>query len=162
MPPDMTMFGIVQDPTMKSARRIMREIMNLFDTELTDEIYVIYTSFFGKTKNQPVTLRLLPLELADTPETPASNYSDALEHFPDARTVFDQIVPQYVLGLMFDVMVQAYAGEHFARMNAMRSSTENANDMLKSLEIQYNMARQSAITNEIAEITGANEVLKER
>jgi F-type H+-transporting ATPase subunit gamma len=59
-------------------------------------------------------------------------------------------------------MVQAYASEHFARMNAMRVATDNASDMLHDLRIQYNLARQSAITNAIAEMTGAAEALREK
>jgi F-type H+-transporting ATPase subunit gamma len=75
--------------------------------------------------------------------------------------LFDLLVPQYILGILFGVMVQAYASEHFARMNAMHNATTNAQDMLKSLRVNYNKARQQAITNEIAEITGAAEILRQ-
>jgi F-type H+-transporting ATPase subunit gamma len=159
--PDITMLGIVQDPTMKAARRISRDIMNLYDEELTDEIHVIYTSFYGATKNKPVKFRLLPVILHDYDDVAAGrNKSDEILYHPSQQAVFDELVPQYILGLMFGVMVQAYAGEHYSRMNAMHSSTQNANDMLKTLTTQYNMARQSAITNELSEITGAAEIMR--
>ena len=80
-------------------------------------------------------------------------------YHPTAQEVFDLLIPQYILGILFEVMVQAYASEHYARMNAMHSATTNAQEMLKGLQTQYNMARQAAITNEIAEITGAAEIL---
>jgi F-type H+-transporting ATPase subunit gamma len=80
---------------------------------------------------------------------------------PSAQVVFDLMVPQFIVGLLFGIMVQAYASEHFARMTAMRSATTNAKDMIDKLNTQYNLARQSAITNELAEIADAAEILKE-
>jgi F-type H+-transporting ATPase subunit gamma len=158
--PDITMLGIVQDPTMKSARRLAREVINLYDKNLTDEVHVVYTSFYGATKNKPVTFRLLPVILHDYSDVSVSREEKEVIYHPSQQAVFDELVPQYILGLLFGVMVQAYAGEHYSRMNAMHSSTENANDMLKSLTTQYNLARQSAITNELSEITGAAEILR--
>ncbi|MDR0916735.1 MAG: ATP synthase F1 subunit gamma [Oscillospiraceae bacterium] len=153
--PDIAMYGIVQDPTMKSARSVARDLMRLFDEGLTDEINIIYTSFYGETKGYPVTTRLLPIVVGDYNDADIGHYGSEIEYMPDRRAVFDRIVPQYIIGLLFGLMVQAYAGEHYARMNAMHSSTQNAGDMLKALKSQYNLARQSAITNEIAEISGA-------
>jgi F-type H+-transporting ATPase subunit gamma len=158
--PDITMLGIVQDPTMKTARRLAREVMHLIDDGLTDEIHVVYTSFYGETKGKPVEFRLLPIVLHDYEDVTDAERLSEMMYLTTPQAMFDQLVPQYVLGLLFGVMVQAYAGEHYARMNAMHSSTDNARDMLKSLTTQYNLARQSAITNEIAEITGAAEILK--
>jgi F-type H+-transporting ATPase subunit gamma len=158
--PDITMLGIVQDPTMKSARRLARELINLYDKNLTDEIHVIYTSFYGATKNKPVEFRLLPIMLHDYEDVSVTQEEHEIIYHPSQQAVFDELVPQYILGLMFGVMVQAYAGEHYSRMNAMHSSTDNANDMLKTLTTQYNLARQSAITNELSEITGAAEILR--
>jgi F-type H+-transporting ATPase subunit gamma len=159
--PDIAMLGIVQDPTLKTARRLSREIMGLLDEELTDEVHVVYTSFYGATKNKPVVSRILPLVLNDYADvTDFERLGGEMMTLTTPQKMFDALVPQYVLGLIFGVMVQAYAGEHFARMNAMHSSTQNAQDMLKTLQTQYNLARQSAITNEIAEITGAAEILK--
>jgi F-type H+-transporting ATPase subunit gamma len=158
--PDITMLGIVQDPTMKSARRLAREVIGLFDGGLTDEIHIIYTSFYGDTKNRPIEFRLLPVVLHDYDDVRDAETLGEMMYLTSPQEMFNTLVPQYIIGLLFGVMVQAYAGEHYARMNAMHNSTTNAQDMLKSLTTQYNMARQSAITNEIAEITGAAEILK--
>ncbi|MDR3311402.1 MAG: ATP synthase F1 subunit gamma [Oscillospiraceae bacterium] len=168
--PDITMLGIVQDPTMKSARRVTHDLMQLYENNLTDEIVIVHTAFYGATKGRPVQLRLLPIRLEDYDEESElgdSRYYEPggvseMEYLPDRKSVFDRLVPQFLIGLVFGVMVQAYAGEHYARMNAMHASTDNAGDMLKGLQLQYNLARQSAITNEIAEITGAAEILQSK
>ena len=107
-----------------------------------------------------ITRRLLPVLDDDYAEIePMEEIWEILYH-PSEQEVFDLLVPQYVLGIVFGVLVQSYASEHYARMNAMHGATTNATEMLKSLKTQYNMARQAAITNEIAEITGAVEILK--
>ena len=77
------------------------------------------------------------------------------------KEVFDRMVPQYIVGLMYGCLVQAYASEHSARMTAMENATENADEMLGKLSMEYNRARQSNITNEISEIIGAMEALSD-
>ncbi|MDR2421564.1 MAG: ATP synthase F1 subunit gamma [Oscillospiraceae bacterium] len=158
--PDISMFGIVQDPTMKAARRISREIMRLYDEGLTDEVHMVFTAFYDELKNTPFECRILPLVEEDYLDI-ADDEREELIYSPSPQAVLNELVPQYILGLVFGIMAQAYASEHHSRMNAMHSSTQNAGDMLKALTTQYNMARQSAITNELAEITGAAEILKE-
>lgn len=158
--PDITMLGLAQHPTLHRARELSREIMTLFDSDLTDEIYLVYTSFYGSTKNKPVGRRLLPILLDDYSAIRDAEKLSEIIYMPSREEVFDMLIPQYVIGFLFGVMAQAYASEHYARMNAMRSSNSNAQDMLKNLSIQYNLARQSAITNEISEIAGAAEILR--
>lgn len=158
--PDISFLGIAQDPTLHNARILSREVMNLYDSGMMSEIRIVYTSFYGDTRNKPVDFRLLPIILHDYSDVTDTETLSEIEYHLPPQSLFDMLVPQYVLGLMFGVMVQAYASEHYARMNAMRSSTSNARDMLRDLRIEYNLARQSAITNEIAEITGSAEILK--
>jgi F-type H+-transporting ATPase subunit gamma len=158
--PDVTLLGIVQDPALSRARRLVNDIMNIYDSGETDEIQIVYTSFYGGTKNKPVMRRLLPIRLDDYTEVQDTESLSEIVYHPSAQEVFDLLVPQYILGLLFGMMVQAYASEHFARMTAMHNATTNASDMLKSLRTKYNLARQAAITNEIAEITGAAEILR--
>ena len=160
MTADISFLGIVQDPTLAKAREVADEMNYLYENKLTDDIQVIYTSFYGKARGTPVEFRLLPVRLHDYDDvTDAESLQEILYH-PSAQAVLDFLIPQYVIGLIFGVMVQAYASEHFARMNAMHSATTNAQDMLDRLRTQYNLARQSAITNELAEITGSAEILR--
>jgi len=158
--PDIYMMGIVQDPTLERAREVAGELMNLYENALTDEIRVIYTSFYGETKRQPVDSRLLPVCMQDYDDVRDAEEMDSILYHPSAQTVFDMMVPQFVVGFLFGIMVQAYASEHFARMTAMRSATTNAKEMIDKLNTQYNLARQSAITNELAEIADAAEILR--
>lgn len=157
--PDIKLLGNAQDPSLERARRLMSDMFDLYDRNLVDEVFVVYTSFYGETKNKPILRRLLPIRLVDLTEFETEQPLVDAIYVPDTQTVFDMLVPQYVLGIIFGVMVQAFASEHFARMNAMHSATDNADEMLKRLTTQYNMARQTAITQEIAEITGASEIL---
>ncbi len=161
MTPDIALLGIAQDPSLSKARVLVREIMELFDSEHTDEVRIVYTSFYGKTKNTPVVRRLLPILLDDYSDISNIETLPEILYHPSPQEVFDLLVPQYILGILFGVMVQAYASEHFARMNAMHSATTNAQDMLKGLRVKFNMARQHDITNEIAEITGSAEILRQ-
>jgi F-type H+-transporting ATPase subunit gamma len=158
--PDISFLGITQDPTLHNARRLSREVMAMYDGGKISEIRVVYTSFYGVMRNKPVSFRLLPIILHDYRNVTGTEYLSEIEYHLPPQALFDMLVPQYVIGLIFGVMVQAYASEHYARMNAMHNSTANAQEMLKNLRVQYNLARQSAITNEIAEITGSAEILK--
>jgi F-type H+-transporting ATPase subunit gamma len=160
--PDIAMLGIVQDPTLTRARTLSRDILQLFDSGITNEIQLVFTSFYGASRNKPISFRVLPIVFHDYDDVPNAESLSEMMYLSTPQQTFDALIPQYVVGLVFGVMVQAYASEHFARMNAMQSSTENAQDMLKTLRTQYNLARQSAITNEIAEITGAAEALKKK
>lgn len=160
MQPDISFLGIAQDPTLHNARMLSREVMQLYDSGMISEIHVVYTSFYDATRNRPVDFRLLPIILHDYEDVTDTDRLGEMEYHMPPQALFDMLIPQYVLGLMFGVMVQAYASEHYARMNAMHSSTSNAQEMLRSLALKYNLARQSAITNEIAEITGSAEILK--
>ena len=161
MTPDITFLGIVQDPTLTRAREVSGELTDLYRKELTDEIHVIFTSFYGETKGKPVEFRLLPVKLHDYADVRDAEALEEIMYHPSAQRVLDMMVPQYVIGLVFGVMVQAYASEHFARMTAMHSATTNASEMIDGLRTKYNLARQSAITNEIAEIAGGAETLRD-
>ena len=157
--PDICLLGIVQDPSLTRAREVSRELTNLYNNAGTDEIYIIYTSFYGDTKRQPVEARLLPVVPYDYGDIRDAEELANVMYHPSPQEVLDLMVPQFVIGLVFGIMVQAYASENFARMTAMRSATTNAKEMIDKLNTQYNLARQSAITNELAEIADAAEIL---
>jgi F-type H+-transporting ATPase subunit gamma len=152
------------DQTLHNARSIVLAIKDLYDHCYIDEIDVIYTAFFGKDKNKPVIRKLLPIQDSNVfkLEDAASQHKENLiEYYPSADATFDLLIPQYLIGMMFDVLVQAYAGEQYARMNAMDSATQNADEILKTLKLSYNLARQATITNEIAEVASASAIVNE-
>ena len=158
--PDVCLLGIAQDPTLTRTREVARMLTNLYEDEITDEIRVIFTSFYGETRSKPVEFRLLPVRLHDYEDIRDAEALEDIIYHPSAQLVLDMMVPQYIIGLIFGVMVQAYASEHFARMTAMHSATTNAQDMIDDLRTKYNLARQNAITNEIAEISSGAEAIR--
>ena len=160
MTPDISLLGIVQDPTLNRARELAGELTSLYEREITDEVRMIFTSFYWK-KGMPVEFRLVPVIMDDYQDIRDAEALQEIMYHPSPQTVLDMLVPQYMIGLTFDAMVQSYASEHYARMTAMHSATTNAQEMIDDLQTKYNLARQSAITNEIAEISSAAEILNE-
>jgi len=158
--PDVCLLGIAQDPTLTRAREVARLLTNLYEDEVTDEVRIVFTSFYGETRSKPIEFRLLPVRLHDYEDIRDAESLDEIIYHPSAQLVLDMMVPQYIIGLIFGVMVQAYASEHFARMTAMHSATTNAQEMIDDLRTKYNLARQNAITNEIAEIAGGAETIR--
>ncbi len=156
---DKAYYGFSHRPPLALARHLMEHIIEWYDENEIDQVKVIYTSFYGKTKNHPVNRRLLPIRLHDYDDVHETGALRQVAYHPSAQALIDAIVPQYLVGLIYEVMVQSYASENFMRMNAMRSATKNAEELFLKLKVQYNMARQSAITQEITEITGAAEAL---
>lgn len=156
-PPDIEITGMIQDPSLHNARTLAFDVLDLYDNNLTDEVHIIYTSFYGSTKGRPVMRRLLPLLLDDYADVEVSEPAHEILYLPSAQEVFTRLAPQYIIGMSFGMLVQSYASEHFARMSAMQSATKSADDMLKQLKQEYNMARQAAITQEITEIAAAAE-----
>ena len=99
-------------------------------------------------------LKLLPLERSAFNEMkmPLNVHREAIELYPSAEAVLESIIPNYITGMIYGCLVEAYASEHNARMMAMKSATDSAQDLIKELSVVYNRARQAAITQEITEV----------
>lgn len=159
---DVEFLHIAQNPSLYNARNITNDILELYETGIMSEVYVVYTKFLSALKQEPTIIKLLPVEAKNFESIKSeTKYSAEMSFHPSAKAVFDRMVPQYIVGLLYGCLVQAYASEHSARMTAMESATQNAEDMLFKLSKEYNRARQAAITNEIAEIIGAQETLSD-
>ena len=143
--------------------QLAQEVIDLFDTGEVDEICVIFTlySVHGRVVNRPTMQRVLPIRLTDFQDVPFSHDLRECIYSPSPQEVFDQLVPQFITSRIFGALVQAYAAEHFARMNAMQSATKNAEELMKALNLRLNMARQTKITQEITEIAGGSVALEE-
>lgn len=144
----------VQKPTMHRARLISDEIVRAFLERELDEVHIIFTQMQNAAVMEAVNMQLLPLKKASfTPaQIPADILQEEIEMFPSADAVLDTIIPNYLTGVIYGCLVEAYASENNARMTAMQSSTDSAQKMLAELSIQYNRARQAAITQEITEV----------
>ena len=148
----------VQDPTIARARDIADIFIRLFREGQLDDVYVVYTEMITPMRLEPRVQKLLPLDLDAFPWEPRPSehgpYHQMVQYVPSADRVLEHLVPGYVKGELFGALVESFCAEQNARMTAMDSATDNARDMLKSLSLRYNRARQSAITQEITEIVG--------
>jgi len=120
-----------------------------------DEVHVVYTRFRSMLVQEPTAIRLLPLEVVEGEEKPAPDEVLPLYEFePSAEHVLDGLLPQYVQSRIFFAMLQAAASELAARQKAMKSATDNADELIKKYRRIANQARQAGITQEISEIVG--------
>ena len=158
IPIDISFNYTAQNPTMNRARHIATRLLELFVEEKIDDLYILYTKTVNSMTVQAVSRKILPLRAERI--TPIEN--DLVDHYegaafiPDANTVFEHIVPDYITGFIFGALVESYCSEHNSRMLAMQTATESAQKMLKELSIKYNRARQAAITQEITEVVGGS------
>lgn len=160
---DVEFMYTAQDPTMARARDMSDTMIDLFRRKQLDEVYILYTKMISPLAMEPKMLKLLPL---DKDEVKAASpkkerYREILNYVPSVDAVLNNLVPGYVKGMIFGAMVESFCSEQSARMTAMDSSSENAREMIRELSLLYNRARQAAITQEITEIVGGAESLKQ-
>ena len=151
--------GFTDNPTYEKAREIGRALTRLFDDEEADEVYLVYNRFESVLNQRPVVKRLLPVAPEEDDEAEEENGVSYMEYVPEAETVLKQLVPRYVETMVWQALLEGAAGEHGARMTAMKNATDNANDLVRDLTLQMNKARQAQITQEILEIVGGAEAL---
>ncbi len=155
---------VVQDPSLSRARRIAEDLLKLYHENQLDELYIIYTTMVNAMQEEAQVAQLLPLKKTDFKiPVPIDIPLEALALKPSAEEVMDHIVPNYVVGFVYGALVEAFSCEQNARMMAMEGATNSAKQMLKELDIEYNRARQAAITQEITEvIAGAKSQKKKK
>lgn len=147
-------FLAVNDiPSAVDADAITKMIKTAYVTGKYDEVHIVYSEFRSAMSQIPKAVKVLPIE------TPESEGADGLDYIfePSPEVVLSQILPLYLANQVFSALTEAKAGEHGARMTAMSSASDNAAALVARLDLEYNRARQAAITNEITEIcAGAN------
>lgn len=154
---DVEFLYTAQDPTLYRAREIAETIIDLFLQGELDEVYIIFTEMVTSMKMEPRSYRLLPLERTSFDAMGKTAYRQSATFMPTPEKVMDHLVPNYIKGLIYSVLVEAYSSEQNARMMAMESATDSAKDMIKALSLQLNRARQAAITQEITEVVSGAE-----
>ncbi len=154
---------VINNPMFSDAKEICGQILGEFTSGEIGEIYIAYTSFKNTVVHEPVLMKLLPIEFSEE-ELSKKGRDSAQDHTPmnyepNEEESLDVIVPKYVTSILFGAMIEATASENGARMQAMDAATSNAEEMIESLSLQYNRARQSSITQELTEIiAGANAI----
>jgi len=150
----------INEPIYKDAQEIGRDVLEAFKNNEVGEIYLVYTVFKNTVSHIPTMLKLLPLSgdmMSEDAKADDENSSDNLtlmnyEPEDEESEVLDVIIPKYVNSLIYGALVEAVASENGARMQAMDSATNNAEDMISDLSLKYNRARQGSITQELTEI----------
>lgn len=158
--------GFSDAPTYAHAREIADALIEAFlkPTEEggVDEIHVVYTRFVSMLTQKAEVIRLLPLEVVEGEEPPADSELLPLYEFePDAETVLDELLPLYVASRIQYCLLQSAASELASRQRAMKSATDNAQQLIERLTREANQARQAEITQEISEIVGGSAALAE-
>jgi F-type H+-transporting ATPase subunit gamma len=156
-----------QIPTLGHAEEIAEYVISQYQWGMFDEIHIVYTHMYSAVKLQPNEWQLLPLNTEMIQSELSEIGGDKrvelkFEFLPSVGETLDALVPRYLKGVIYGAMVEAYASEQNARMTAMDEASKNAEDMLASLRINYNRARQAGITQEMSEIIGGSTALAEK
>jgi F-type H+-transporting ATPase subunit gamma len=156
--------GFSDGPSYADAREIADSLLEAFNTPSeeggVDEIHIVYTRFESMITQRVEVIRLLPLEVVEEDEPPAPDELLPLYDFePNAETVLNQLLPLYVASRIHFCLLQAAASELAARQRAMKSATDNAEDLIQRLTREANQVRQAGITQEISEIVGGANAL---
>jgi F-type H+-transporting ATPase subunit gamma len=156
--------GFSDNPTYAHAKEVSDALIAAFiaDSQTVatgvDELHIVYTQFKSMITQIPEARRMLPLEVVES-ETATSALLPMYEFEPNAAEVLNSLLPRYVEARVFNAMLQSAASEHAARRRAMKSATDNADELIKSLTRLANAARQAEITQEISEIVGGADAL---
>ncbi len=138
-------------PTTKEARTIAKNIIKLYSSKEVGEVFLVYSEFYSPVKQQVLINKILPF----TKENKSDN--KYIEFNPPVTQLMDEILENYLKATILNCFSNSKASENGSRMTAMNGATDNANDLLDNLDLQFNRLRQSAITQEISEIVGGAE-----
>ena len=157
--------GFSERPTPGYAAKIAEAVLEAFSRPAAeggvDEIHLVYTQFVSMLTQRPAVRRILPLEVRESQEEPPEGPIPLYEFEPSPQAVLDALLPWYVENRIYHALLESAAAEIAARRRAMKSATDNANDLLEQFTREANKARQAEITQEISEIVGGANALAE-
>jgi F-type H+-transporting ATPase subunit gamma len=163
IPVEQSFLYPAQNPTMHRAREITSLLMERFLNEEVDEIILIYTDMKNSMSAEARAERILPLERSKFKAAAGKlDTHTEYEFVPSLSALLEHIVPSYVTGYVYSALVDSFCSEQNARMTAMDAASRNADEMLSTLSLHYNMARQAAITQEITEIAAGARAEKQK
>ncbi len=157
---DREYIGISERPTYQDAVQVARDMARDYLTAKYDEIHIVYTRFYSPGHFRPEALKLLPLDTPGQEGTAAGPAAQPIIFEPSASIVLEALLPKYLETVIYGALTQAAASELGSRMLAMSSATDNAQELITSLILNYNKVRQANITREISEIVGGAEALR--
>ncbi|MCR5530733.1 MAG: ATP synthase F1 subunit gamma [Lachnospiraceae bacterium] len=155
------------NPSVHRARVMTEYLMDLYDREELDEIHIIYTRMVNTLTEEVVTEQLLPLRTSSFLRASMKAKGDMAKDgdyliYPSPEMVLGQLTKNYVTGYLYGALTESFASEESARMLAMQTATDNGDEMLNGLSVQYNRMRQAAITQEITEVIGGAKALRRK
>ena len=148
-------YAEAEDVSVGDCFSISKQLSQLFLKGEYDEISIVYTNFISVLSQSPTSMQILPLRCEVQGE--AENKGSDILYEPDSETVFASIIPEYLGGILYGALCESRAAEQAARRTAMDSATQNAEEMIGNLSLQFNRARQAAITQEITENVAGSE-----
>ncbi|MFC4321908.1 F0F1 ATP synthase subunit gamma [Litchfieldia salsa] len=148
--------GLADQPSFTEIKDIASNAVSMFADELFDELYLYYNHFVSAIQHEVTEKKLLPLTDISSEGKKLTSY----EFEPSQEEILEVLLPQYAESLIYGALLDGKASEHAARMTAMKSATDNAKELIDSLTLSYNRARQAAITQEITEIVGGAAALE--
>jgi F-type H+-transporting ATPase subunit gamma len=157
--------GFSDTPRNANAAELTTALLEAFEQPTeeggVDEIHVVYNEFVSMLSQQPVSRRILPLEIEETTEEAPGGPLPVYDFEPSPEAVLDALLPWYIESRLFHALLDSAAAEIAARRRAMKSATDNAHDLIEALTREANKARQAEITQEISEIVGGANALAE-
>ena len=160
--------GFTDQPSYENAKEIAAAVTEAFNTDTkeggVDEIHLVYTHFVNMAVQEVRVRRILPVEVVEVSKSEASQKLDTevfplYEFEPSPEAVLEALLPRYVENMIYTALLLAAASEHAARRRAMKSASDNAEELIRTLARQANQARQAEITQEISEIVGGADAL---
>lgn len=149
MPVAKSILGLADQPNFADIKDLASETVQMFSDEEIDELNIFYNHYVSAISQQVTMKKLLPIT-----DMASKSSGSQYEYEPDQEQILKVLLPQYAESLIYGALLDGKASEHAARMTAMRSATDNANELIDDLTLSYNRARQAAITQEITEIIG--------
>ena len=151
------------EPSYNDISPVGRLAVDTFLRNEVEEVYLIYTRFVNRMNHQPAVKKLLPLETEEDERVKVFDETEPLIggyiFEPDQKSILDEIIPRFTILQVFHAVIESLASEHSARMVAMKNATDNATALADALQLEYNNARQQAITNEMLDIAGGAEAI---
>jgi F-type H+-transporting ATPase subunit gamma len=153
--------GFSEQPRYEDAKAVAEAVIGQYQEGEIDEVHIVYTRFLSIGSQRVAERQLLPLDTGQLEEAREQGPQADYEYEPEPEAILEHLLPRYVEARVFAAMLDAAASEHAARQRAMKSATDNAEDLIKNLSVQANKLRQAGITTEIMEIVGGAEALRQ-
>lgn len=142
-------LGVSDHPSFEEIKSIANRAVGMFTEGVYDEVYLYYNHYISAISHEVTEKKLLPLT-----DLSSASAMTSYEFEPSAEVILETLLPQYAESLIYGAVLDGKASEHASSMTAMKTATDNAGELIDSLSLQFNRARQAAITQEITEIVG--------